>query len=367
MKEINIAETIIRKRKEKGLTQDELASYFGVSKAAISKWETGQSYPDITLLPIIASYFDISVDSLLGYTPQLSKEDIANLYKKYCDEFTKLEVNEVMKHIRPQVKKYHSCYEWLYYAALLYINHAMIADTPEATIQIYEEALALVQRIQKESDILALQKQAQSLEVYCYLVMNKPKEILVKLNDIETLQSNMLLANAFIMDGQTQKALQCVQVDVYQSVILLCNAYTLLLTLQFQEEKEFAYSMDTLRQFIQIFHVDKLNVGAVLSLYLAGMQGYVLQEKYPEAMELLEMYCELLQKTESFKPIYGEHFNLVEEWMNSTVISIDSPRNKKIIRQSALDAFENPVFEALHDLPKFQELHAKLKRLIERT
>ena len=40
MKEINIARTIINKRKEKGLTQDELASYIGVSKAAVSKWET---------------------------------------------------------------------------------------------------------------------------------------------------------------------------------------------------------------------------------------------------------------------------------------------------------------------------------------
>ena len=44
MKEINIARTIITKRKEKGLTQDELASYIGVSKAAVSKWEIGVSH-----------------------------------------------------------------------------------------------------------------------------------------------------------------------------------------------------------------------------------------------------------------------------------------------------------------------------------
>ena len=44
MKEIHIARTIIQKRREKGMTQDELASYMGVSKAAVSKWEIGQSY-----------------------------------------------------------------------------------------------------------------------------------------------------------------------------------------------------------------------------------------------------------------------------------------------------------------------------------
>ncbi|HID1129575.1 TPA: helix-turn-helix domain-containing protein [Clostridioides difficile] len=43
MNELNIARTLILKRKEKGITQDELANYIGVSKASVSKWETGVS------------------------------------------------------------------------------------------------------------------------------------------------------------------------------------------------------------------------------------------------------------------------------------------------------------------------------------
>ena len=43
MREINIARTLVHKRKEKGLTQEDLARYFGVSKASVSKWETGGS------------------------------------------------------------------------------------------------------------------------------------------------------------------------------------------------------------------------------------------------------------------------------------------------------------------------------------
>lgn len=43
MKEINIARAIIQKRREKGMTQEDLASYIGVSKASVSKWETGGS------------------------------------------------------------------------------------------------------------------------------------------------------------------------------------------------------------------------------------------------------------------------------------------------------------------------------------
>lgn len=70
MAEINVGINIAIKRKEKGITQEELANFIGVSKAAVSKWESNQSYPDITLLPIIATYFDVSVDELLGYHPQ---------------------------------------------------------------------------------------------------------------------------------------------------------------------------------------------------------------------------------------------------------------------------------------------------------
>ena len=64
---INIGETISKMRKEKLLTQEQLSQVFGVSVAAVSKWETGVAYPDITLLPKIAEFFDISVDCLLGY------------------------------------------------------------------------------------------------------------------------------------------------------------------------------------------------------------------------------------------------------------------------------------------------------------
>ena len=62
MKELNIAKVIVENRRKKGLTQDELAAYMGVSKASVSKWETGQCYPDITFLPILATYFNISIE-----------------------------------------------------------------------------------------------------------------------------------------------------------------------------------------------------------------------------------------------------------------------------------------------------------------
>ena len=64
-------------RKERGITQKELADRLFVSRTAVSKWESGRGYPGIDSLKAIAAYFDVSLDSLLSSDEALdaAKED----------------------------------------------------------------------------------------------------------------------------------------------------------------------------------------------------------------------------------------------------------------------------------------------------
>ena len=80
--ELNIGEVIITKRKEKAWTQEQLANAVGVSTPAVSKWETGTTYPDITLLSPIARALNTTVDELLSYQNELSPDDISEFTKK---------------------------------------------------------------------------------------------------------------------------------------------------------------------------------------------------------------------------------------------------------------------------------------------
>ena len=66
-------------RKQRGLTQEELAETLYVSRAAISKWESGRGYPNIESLKAIAKFFSVSIDSLLSGEELLSlaEEDTA--------------------------------------------------------------------------------------------------------------------------------------------------------------------------------------------------------------------------------------------------------------------------------------------------
>ena len=65
--ELKLAENIRRSRKERLLTQEQLAEVLGVTAGAVYKWEAGLSVPDLGLIMEMADFFDVSVDVLLGY------------------------------------------------------------------------------------------------------------------------------------------------------------------------------------------------------------------------------------------------------------------------------------------------------------
>ncbi len=67
---IRIAENIKNLRKAHSLTQEQMAEALGVTVGAVYKWEAGLSMPEIKLIMEIADFFEISVDTLLGYEQQ---------------------------------------------------------------------------------------------------------------------------------------------------------------------------------------------------------------------------------------------------------------------------------------------------------
>ncbi|MBQ8512155.1 MAG: helix-turn-helix transcriptional regulator [Clostridia bacterium] len=77
--ELNIGGAIRRLRRERDVTQDELASAIGVTAQAVSKWERAEGYPDITLLPEIARYFGVTLDTVYGMDAEREKEEIRKI------------------------------------------------------------------------------------------------------------------------------------------------------------------------------------------------------------------------------------------------------------------------------------------------
>ena len=65
-----IGKNIHALRKKQNLTQEELAGLVNVSFQAVSKWENGNSLPDISVLPLLANALHCDIDSLLGYAAE---------------------------------------------------------------------------------------------------------------------------------------------------------------------------------------------------------------------------------------------------------------------------------------------------------
>ena len=83
---MSIGTTIKRLRREKDITQEQLAEYLGITSRAISQWECDRTAPDISQLPALCNIFDVSSDVLLGIDIEKNNEEI----KKYLTEAAEL-------------------------------------------------------------------------------------------------------------------------------------------------------------------------------------------------------------------------------------------------------------------------------------
>ena len=79
MTNINIGNKIRELRKKKGITQEARASVLSVSPQAVSKWESGLTYPDMETIPVIAGYFEVSLDMLFEYDVREMKAKIQKI------------------------------------------------------------------------------------------------------------------------------------------------------------------------------------------------------------------------------------------------------------------------------------------------
>jgi len=82
---MNIAENLKRLRHGANITQEELAARLNVSPQAVSKWERGDGYPDITILPALAAYFDVTLDELVGMSAYRDRARIDAALQKVRD------------------------------------------------------------------------------------------------------------------------------------------------------------------------------------------------------------------------------------------------------------------------------------------
>lgn len=366
MRELNIGKCIIQKRKEKGITQEQLADYIGVSKASVSKWESGSSYPDILLLPELATYFNISVDELLGYSPQLTKEDIKKIYNRLSNEFAEKPFEEVIDQCNKLIKKYHSCFPFLLSMIQLMLNYSILAKTEVIREEIFEKCILLSKRVKEESEDISDIKIANTMEALAEMALGNSQEVIRLLDNklIPYSGDDVILINAYRMQGKTAEASEVNQILLYNKVI---NTLTLLnnyLSLNMMEPVLFEKIYCQGLQIIDSFNLKEVWTNDVFGIHIVAAQGYLLQEKKEKALDALEQYVNTVCSIQFPLSLKGnEYFTHVDKWFeNNNCIGTNTPVDEKTIKKNlVITVTENPAFIPLREEERYDLLIKKLK------
>lgn len=365
MNKINIAEKLVKKRREKAITQKELALYIGVSKASVSKWETGQSYPDITILPELATYFNISIDELIGYSPQMSKEDIRKLYHRISSSFARDPFEDVLLESRRIIKKYYSCFPLLLQMAILLANHHMLADEKREQEIILNEAIDLCIRIRKESDDALLSKEATSFQGVCYLMLQQPEDTLDLLGEsIRPISTDYeILGQAYQMMGNIGKAKEVAQVSIYQHLIALIGSSPTYLMLNREDNKKVEEILHRSLALAKVYDLDKLHPNTMAQIYFSAAQVYSFQNNSEKALNMLEKYTEICTMDFSYFSLHGDSFfDEIHKWFADFDLGAQTPRNEKVVKEDMLKiVLSNPAFSFLKENSRYKKIIKRLK------
>ena len=143
---ITIGENIKRLRREKNITQEQLAEYLNVSSAAVSKWERGDTLPDITLLFPLANYFSISIDDLMGYDATVAEREINDILNEYVALLREGKNEEAGECISRGIMKYHGDHR-IMNAVAWHIAGGYADNDPKVLIEKRDELWATTESI----------------------------------------------------------------------------------------------------------------------------------------------------------------------------------------------------------------------------
>ena len=207
--------TIIReKRKEIGLTQEQIADYLGVSTPAVSKWESGVTYPDISLLSPLARLLKIDMNTLLCFNERLSQQEIEHFCKEVTDMIRKSGFESGFAIGLEKIREYPNCIGLIFSIALASEGALFMSGINASDKEKYDDQIiALYERVVKSDDeqfrsgaIFMLASKYIGYEEY-----DKAQEMLDLLPEKTAVDKTQLQANLWIKQNRLAEAAQLLE------------------------------------------------------------------------------------------------------------------------------------------------------------
>lgn len=128
---MELGEVIRKYRKEKKMTQEEMAGRLGVSAPAVNKWEKGNSFPDITLLAPIARLLGITTDTLLSYRETLTEQEIHRIIRDLCEAMQTEDYDSAFRQAEEKLQEYPNCDRLLFLTTQVLDSYRLMLGVEE--------------------------------------------------------------------------------------------------------------------------------------------------------------------------------------------------------------------------------------------
>ena len=189
---MNIGNKIRELRKQRGITQEQLAESIGISFQAVSKWENNIALPDITLAPVLASYFGVSMDELFDF----NLKEIECAVKNITDEAYKFRENdpaESKRILEEGLKKYPE--NDILLNNLLYVMN--YSEKPDETISVASKLI-------EKTDQSDVKYDALRFLAYAYKAKGDFESAEAAIEQIPEIYFTKLTEKAYLLSGKAK-------------------------------------------------------------------------------------------------------------------------------------------------------------------
>lgn len=366
---LKLSDNIIRLRHERKITQEELADFLGVTKASVSKWENAQSTPDLMLLLQLSAFFDMTIDELIGYKAQLSREQIRLFYAELVKDFAKQPFHKAIEKTRTLAHRYYSCHPFLLQLCVLYCNHYMLAESKAEQEKLLEEAVSWCDHILKNCSDVGVCSDTLILKAGLSLQLGKAAETIAMLEPVSNPtrlagQDGGLLVQAYQMAGEHEKARGYIQAREYLDLMNLVSDAMISLALYQDDLKRCQETVCRIRNVIESYRLEQLHPNVAAQFHYQTAVVYALNGEEEDALNALHFFekcVDRLLRTEKMTLHGDEYFDRLDTWIEDLPLGGMAPRSKKFIFHNLQAAFCQPAFNSMKDNPDFQRMIQRYK------
>lgn len=359
--ELSIGKNIQNKRKAMGLTQDQLATALGVSVAAVSKWETGGAYPDITLLAPIARLLGITVDDLLGFEPQLSEDQVMEICNQCTKLFESSDYESAVSLGEKSIREYPNSSFLKLRMGSVFMMHTPCARTEDEAAHLLSRAEVLMREAAESEDITIREAALHGLSALL-MQQERYEEALKALDGIHSseIEPNQMKVSIYYAMGDYEKSKRVAQY-LLATHAFGCNIAlgTLANIAKKNRDYPLALRMENLNlQLSQMFDRDQI-YGQDLNHYLMIAQCHAEQKQERETLDALGAFLKCAQMPADHDAVK------VSPFFDSIEIH-ETAQSKGYLNHCVREMIkENPAFDFLSENQEFQDILAALKHLPE--